>query len=88
MANSKQAVKRIRQNEIRRQRNQAVTSRMRTAVKRLRKAVEDQDEAVAKDLLPSTLTVIDVTARKKVIHRNTAARYKARLSKAVSQLAS
>ena len=88
MANSKQAEKRHRQNLVRRSRNRAYTSRMRTAMKNLRSAVEAQDAATAEKLLPETLSIIDVTAQKKVIHRNTAARYKARLSKAVSSLAS
>ncbi|MCH9648064.1 MAG: 30S ribosomal protein S20 [Deltaproteobacteria bacterium] len=84
MANSKQAIKRIRQNEVRRLRNQSVTSRMRSAIKKLRSAVEAKDKEAAGSLLPATLKIIDVTARKRVIHRNTAARYKSRLSHAVA----
>ncbi len=86
MANSKQAVKRIRQNEKRRMRNRAHRTRMRTAIKGLRQAVEQSDGDAARTLLPQTLRVIDMTAQKNVIHRNTAARYKSRLSKAVAAI--
>ena len=86
MANSRQAVKRIRQNEKRRMRNRAHRSRMRTAIKSLRNAVEQNDGETARTLLPQTLKVIDFTAQKNVIHRNTAARYKSRLSKAVAAI--
>ncbi|MDY7095704.1 MAG: 30S ribosomal protein S20 [Acidobacteriota bacterium] len=88
MANSKQAEKRIRQNEKRRMHNRSYRSRMRTQIKRLRAAVAENDAETAQKLLPETLKVIDSTAQKNVIHRNTAARYKSRLSKAVQALAS
>ena len=86
MANTKSAEKRLRQNERRRQRNRHFRSRMRTAVKRLRSAVQNGDAEQAKELLPGTLRVIDETAQKGVIHRNSAARHKSRLSKAVNGL--
>lgn len=86
MANIKSAEKRIHQNERRRQRNRANRTRLRTAIKRLRSAIESGDAEQAKELLPDTLQVIDVTARKGVIHRNTAARHKSRLTKAVNGL--
>lgn len=88
MANIKSAEKRILQNERRRERNRNFRSRMRTAVKRLRTAVESGDSAQAQELLPQTLRVIDETAQKGVIHRNTAARHKSRLTRAVNGLAS
>ncbi len=86
MANSKSAEKRIKQAEVRRDRNRADRSKMRSAVKKLRIAVIDGDASRAAELLPATLSLIDVTARKRVIHRNTAARYKARLTSAVRKL--
>ena len=86
MANSKQAKKRIRQNEVRRLRNKTHRTKMRTVIKSLRKAVEQEDGDAARALLPGALKVIDKTAQKKVIHRNTAARYKSHLTKAVSGL--
>lgn len=86
MANTKSAIKRIRQSEKRRQRNRAAKKQMRTAVKRLRASVSEGDAGKAQELLPTTLQVIDRTAQKGVIHQNTAARYKSRLTKAVRAL--
>ena len=84
MANSKQAEKRIRQSLIRRDRNRAAMSRLRTSIKQLRTAA-DGDVAKARELLPATLSLIDVTARKGVIHTNAAARRKSRLTRLVNR---
>lgn len=86
MANIKSAEKRNRQNERLRAANRARRSTLRTAVKKLRTAIEAGDGDQARSLLPSTLTLIDVTAQKGVIHDNAAARYKSRLTRAVSAL--
>jgi small subunit ribosomal protein S20 len=88
MANTKSAEKRIRQNAKERTRNRLHRSRMRTAIKKLRAAVQGGDAAVAQELLTPTLSIIDRTAQKGVIHGNAAARYKSRLTQAVQQLAS
>lgn len=87
MANIKSAKKRILTNEKAREHNRKFRSRMRTAIKRLRTAIEGGAADEAKELLPGTLKVIDETAQKGVIHDNTAARYKSRLTKAVNGLA-
>ena len=84
MANTKQAEKRIRQSRVRRDRNRAAMSRLRTSVKALRTAA-DTDVERARELLPGTLSLIDVTARKGVIHPNSAARRKSRLSRLVNR---
>jgi small subunit ribosomal protein S20 len=86
MANTKSAEKRNRQNIQQRERNRAHRSRLRTAIKRLRTALASGDAAQAQAVLPATLSVIDKIAQKKVIHRNTAARYKSRLVKRVAAL--
>ena len=86
MANSKQAEKRIRQSRIRRDRNRAAKSELRSSIKRLRVAAES-DPAEARELLPGTLSLIDVTARKGAIHANAAARRKSRLSRLVHRRA-
>ena len=83
MANIKSAVKRNRQNELRRERNRADRSTMRSAVKNVRSSIENGDVDGAKALLPEAVKTIDVTAQKGVIHRNTAARSKSRLVRAV-----
>jgi small subunit ribosomal protein S20 len=86
MANTESAEKRNRQNVKQRERNRAHRSRLRTAVKKLRAAVEGGDADAARELLPGTLSIVDATAQKKVIHANTASRTKSRLSKAVAGL--
>jgi len=69
-----------------RERNRAQRSRLRTAIKSLRSVVAAGDAAKAAELLPQTLGIIDKIAQKKVIHANTASRYKSRLSKKVAAL--
>jgi small subunit ribosomal protein S20 len=86
MANTKSAEKRNRQNEQRKLRNRAHRSRLRTAIKKLRSAVSTGDAALAQQLLPETLSVIDKVAQKGVIHDNTASRYKSRLASKVAAL--
>ena len=86
MANSPSAEKRSRQNIVRRDRNRAARSRLRTAVKRLRAEVDAGNKSGAEELLPSTLSLVDSTARKGVIHANAAARTKSRLTRAVAGL--
>lgn len=84
MANSKQAEKRIRQTRARRDRNRAAMSRLRTSIKALRTSA-DTDVERARELLPGTLSLIDVTARKGVIHANAASRRKSRLARLVNR---
>jgi len=86
MANNRSTEKRIRQSEKRRARNRSHRSALRTAVKKLRAAVAEGDAAAAKELLPTTLSAVDSTARKGVIHANVAARTKSRLTRAVNAL--
>lgn len=86
MANNKSAEKRDQQSLKRRDRNRSARSRMRSAIKNLRTAVTAEDAKTAQELLPGTLSLIDATAQKKIIHRNTAARYKSRLTRAVAGL--
>lgn len=86
MANIKSAEKRHRQNLERRERNRGRRSHMRTAVKRLRQAIDEGNAEQARTLLTPTLSEIDATAQKGVIHANAAARYKSRLTRAVAGL--
>jgi len=79
MPNTKQAKKRVRQDEERRQHNKTVKSSMRTAIKRV--LLADDPEA-AKKALPAAMKRIDKAAKNNVIHDNAAARYKSRISKA------
>lgn len=88
MANHKSALKKARQDEVRRLRNRAHRSRMRNAVKKLRRAIDAQDAAGAQGLLPAALSLVDRTAKTGVIHPNVAARTKSRLTRAVAGVAS
>ncbi len=86
MANIKSAEKRIELSAKQRARNRAQRSQMRGAVREVRQAVADGDQAKARELLASTLSLVDVTAKKKVVHPNAAARTKSRLTRAVAQM--
>jgi small subunit ribosomal protein S20 len=83
MPNSKQSIKRQRQNEDRRLRNKGVRTAMRTQIKKLLRA-ENKVQGLA--LLPVTTQSIDKAAKTNVIHANAAARYKSRLAKRVNAL--
>jgi len=87
MANTKSAKKRAEKSQAQREKNRAAKSRMRTAVKKLRKAAESGDEQAVEQLLPSAMSIVDVTAQKGVIHKNTAARTKSRLVAAARRTA-
>jgi small subunit ribosomal protein S20 len=88
MANNQSTEKRIRQDVKRQERNKAARSEMRRSIKRLRTAVADGDAKTAEELLPGTLSLVDSSARKSIIHRNMAARTKSRLVRAVRAIAS
>jgi small subunit ribosomal protein S20 len=77
----KQARKRHRQSLESRVRNRSVRTRVRRQMRLMRVAIEDGDAAKVKELLPETISVIDVGARKGVLHRNTASRYKSRMAR-------
>ena len=87
MANSVQARKRARQAEVRRQHNASLKSMLRTAVKKVKKAIASGDKAGAARELQASQAVIDRVADKKVVHKNTASRTKSRLAHAVKALA-
>ena len=80
MANHFSALKRARQTEKRTVRNRANTSRLRTALRQMRESLAKGDKAAAEQLLGATFSALDKAAHNAVIHPNTAARYKSRLS--------
>ena len=86
MANKKSAEKRNRQDIKRRARNRTHRTRLRSAVKELRQAVASGDAKVAQDMLLTTLSIVDSTAQKGIIHDNVASRTKSRLTRAVNAL--
>jgi len=87
MANSKQARKRARQATARNAQNVSQRSRVRTAVKSVRKAIAAGDKKAALETLGKASSVIDSIADKNVIHKNTAARNKSRLAAAIKSMA-
>ncbi len=87
MANHKSAVKRVRQNEKRNEINRSNRSKLRTQIKKLRTAVTATDKEQSTILLNPTVSLIDKAVNKGLIHKNTAARYKSRLTKHVGNLA-
>ena len=86
MAHSKQAKKRIRQNEKRRLHNKAIASKMRTLVKRVMTAAEGGDKATAETNLVPAIRAVDKAAKSHVIHDNAASRKKSQLMRAVNRV--
>ena len=87
MANSAQAKKRARQNAVQRLHNMAQRSAYRTAVKKVRKAIEAGDKGAAQVALQAEMSVMDSLADKNIVHKNKASRQKSRLSAAIKAMA-
>ena len=84
MANIKSAKKRVLTSRVRQERNKAVKSSVKTAIKKVEAAVKAADkDAAAKELLNAT-SIIDKAAKKGVLHKNNASRKVARLAKMVN----
>lgn len=86
MAHSKQAKKRIRQNDKLRVHNKSMASAMRSSVKKVLAMVAEGDKAGAEAALPLACQRIDKAAKNNVIHKNNAARKKSRITRAVGAL--
>ncbi len=85
MANIKSQIKRIKTNEKARQRNKAVTSGLKSAVRKFRDAVATGDAAKVQTELRSASRLLDVAVAKGVIHRNQAANKKSAMAKAAAK---
>lgn len=85
MANTKSALKRMRQNEKRRIRNRAVRSRVRTVVKTAR-AVLTSGGGDASTAVVEAIRALDRAVTRGVVHRNTAARKKSALARRLAAL--
>jgi small subunit ribosomal protein S20 len=81
MANHFSALKRARQTETRTTRNRINRSRLRTALRSLREAIAAGNKENAQAAYRETVSLIDKSIRKGVLHGNTAARYKSRLGR-------
>ena len=77
----------MRQNEKRRAINRSNRSRLRTEIKKLRDAIATSDKKQSEAQLVPTIALIDKMVNKSVLHRNTAARYKSRLTRHVNAIA-
>ena len=86
MANIKSQIKRNRQNEAARERNKAVRSALKTAVRRFHEAVEAGDAEKAKTLAADASKKLDKAASKGVIHANQAANRKSAVAKKAASL--
>ncbi len=87
MANTRSALKRMRQSEKRRVRNAAVRSTVRTAVKGARAAISASSGEEARASLARAIRLLDKAVTKGVVHKNTAARKKSRLTRQLNVLA-
>ena len=87
MANTAQARKRARQAEATRQRNASQKSALRTAVKKVNKAIAAGDKVAALATFQASQAVIDRVADKRIVHKNLASRTKSRLAQAIKALA-
>ncbi|MGH8582209.1 MAG: 30S ribosomal protein S20 [Gammaproteobacteria bacterium] len=88
MANNPSAIKRAHQAEKRRAANGSKRSRLRTAVRKMVRAVEAKDPQAARAALSTAVPVLDSMVNKGIIHKNKAARHKSRLNKALRALIS
>ena len=86
MANTAQTKKRARQNDTQRIHNASLRSTLRTALKKITKAILSGDKKVAKKTFDENVPVIDKIADKKIIHKNKAARHKSRLNSALKAM--
>lgn len=83
MANHKSALKRIRQNAVKKARNSYFHKTARNAVRNIR-ALTDKKQAL--EMLPKVESMLDKLAKKNIIHKNKAANLKSSLAKHVASL--
>ena len=86
MANTKQSAKRAELSEVRRKRNASRRSEMRTLIKKVRKAIAEANAETAGTAYNVAQSIIDRYARKGLVAKNAASRYKSRLSRQIKAL--
>ncbi|MCW0211764.1 MAG: 30S ribosomal protein S20 [Pseudonocardia sp.] len=87
MANIKSQIKRVKTNEKARQRNKAVKSSVKTAVRHFREALDAGDTDKALELQKAAAKALDKAASKGVIHKNQAANRKSALARRAKAVA-
>ena len=83
MPNSKSAEKRLRQTEVRRQRNRSIKSAVRSQIRKVREAVQAGDIAKADEEFRAAAKKLDRAGARNIIHKNNAARTKSRLQRLI-----
>ena len=86
MANIKSAQKRAKQTVVRNQRNTAQRSQLRTAVKKVLKALDANDAPGAEAAFATAQPILDRFSSRGLIHKNKAARHKSRLNDRIKAL--
>ena len=86
MANTKSAIKRIKQNHKRRLRNRLFTSSTRTFIKHARTTIDEGTPEDARTATLAAISALDKAAEKGIIHKNNAARRKSRLMRRLAQI--
>lgn len=86
MANHQSALKRARQNEMKRLKNKSYKTTAKNAIKAVRKAVADSSAEQANESLINAVSALQKTASKGVIHKNKASRQISRLARQVNQI--
>ena len=87
MPNIKSASKRVKVSEIRRMRNMAAKSRLKTATRKFKEAVEAGNKEAVQPALKELLALLDKAAGKNLIHKNAANRKKSKMQKAFNKMA-
>jgi small subunit ribosomal protein S20 len=86
LANTKSAIKRIKQNHKRRLRNRLFAGRARTYIKNARATIEEGTQEDARTTTLAAISALDKAAEKGIIHKNNAARRKGRLMRRLAQM--
>ena len=86
MANIKSQLKRIKTNRLATERNKAIKSEFKTAIRKFRDAADSGDADAAKEALRVASTKLDKAVSKGVIHRNQAANKKSAMAKKAARL--
>ena len=84
MANHKSALKRNRQSQVRRERNRANRTKVKTAIKKIDAAIQEDSVEKAQEALTAAIPVIDRAAVKGAFQKKTASRKVSRLTKRVN----
>ena len=87
MANTISSLKRVRQTKRKSDVNRFRKTRLRHQIRSFRRLIEQKDSSAAQAALPATFSLIDRSAKWGIIKKNTAARYKSRMTARIKALA-